>query len=874
MRSEVQIPLATAETMPCTECGRTFSLQRVPPFTPVFCSACGKEQSAAGQLGAYLVLGLLGKGGMGAVFRGIDPALDRPVAIKVLTEDAATGPAALEQFRREAKAAAQINHINVARIFAFGIEQGKPYIVMEFVKGRSLLDLIEEKGHLDVPFTLHIGVQAAEGLAAAAANDLVHGDVKPENILVDDEGSAKLIDFGLASLANQPGSREIWGTPYYISPERLKPGQQIDFRSDLYSLGGTLYHALTGRPPFEGETAVEVAKARLSTVPKSPSELRPSVDPAVSSIVMRALQREPGARYPSYTSMIGDMQRVSALLGGYSRRKKRSGFIVSSRQTSSILLPKPESQKRSPLAPLLIAGIALLAVGGAALFFLGKQPPPPERNTPVSPPEPMVLDPVAVTASSNERPPSARPGSSPGDVTQPGAGSQQLGNIPLFAFRDEATVEPGSTVLIDVLANDSRPDAIAPEIVETTVPSHGKASVTSSGKVSYRPNDGFEGKDTFDYTIRHSSGKTARAMVTVTVAPKPPPAPAPTPPRPAVATPAKPPAAGPNPPTNELAAAAPAAPAAAAPTAPEEPKFTSDPVRATFSPDDMVAYAPGRGGGVKGSSIMIDGGRKIWIKGHVWQALPIRYLVTTNTVLEFTVSLKKAGDIHSVGLDTQYKQMSEDKLLQLAGGAQTRSNRDYFTARNPPFEYTYRIPIGRYGTGPRSYLVIGTSDSGQNSDICFSDVAIHEFTNTTVAAQKPGMTYIVKQAGKKDVLKAGAMNTLEFDAGTGNLLDSGQQDHLEIEFKGLLSIAQAGKYKFQLSADDSVELLIDGKSVGKATVGNDVTTGEIQLTAGNHPMVVNYREETGAARLRIKWIPPGRKAPETIPANAILQPAR
>lgn len=883
MQGEVEIPLATAESMPCTECGRTFPVQRVPPFSRIFCSACGREQSAAGQLGAYLVLGLLGQGGMGAVFRGLDPALDRPVAIKLLTQDAAAGPDALEQFRREAKAAAQINHANVARIFAFGIEQRKPYIVMEFVDGRSVMDLIEERGPLDVPFVLHIAIQAAEGLAAAAANGLVHGDVKPENILVSENGTAKLIDFGLASLANQPGSREIWGTPYYISPERLKPGQQIDFRSDLYSLGGTIYHALTGKPPFEGTSAVEVAKARLTRMPPSPSEVRPSVDPAASNIVMRALQREPGARYPSYDSMVGDMRRVSATLGGYARRKKRSGILVSARQTSSIIMPRQETRKRSALVPLLLAAFALLSVGGAALFFLSG-PAPPMRPPPAPPlPDPVSVDPVALPTPSNERPTLAA-----ASVTTP-----QVGSVRLFAWRDEATVEPNASVLIDVLDNDAHPDGIAPEVTEVTDPPHGRATITSNGKVSYRPKPGYIGTDTFGYTIRHSSGQTAKSSVTVTIAKKtPPPSPpaAPPPPR--------------HPETNQATVLASAQTAASNATASAtgmvevatevEPPWPSDPIKANFSPDDLIPYAAARGGGVKGSSIILDDGRRIWLKGHIWQALPIRYSVTTNTVLEFSVSLKRTGEVHSIGLDSQCRTMGDERLFQLAGGAQTRSNRDYFSPRSAPFDFTYRIPVGRYSTGPRSYLVIGSSDSSQAADISFSDVRIYEYTNvaatvagshtpstppesgrqpSTAAPQKrlvPGLKFTLRERGKNEILKSGNLPSLQFDPGKGSILGSGRSDNVDAEFTGLLNIPKEGPYRFVISANDSAELLVDNKSLGKAELDKDLTTGEIPLTIGRHPLTIRLHEGTAECFLRVKWIQPGRSLPEAIPSTAIV----
>lgn len=724
MQDECPIPLTTAKTMPCSACKKTFALQDIAPFSRVFCSFCGSQQEAAGQLGSYLVLGLLGRGGMGAVFRGLDPALDRTVAIKVLSASSATGPHALDQFRREAKAAAQISHVNVARIFAFGIEQGQPYIVMEFVRGQSLMGHIDDHGPLEVSFALHVATQATEGLAAAAANALVHGDVKPENILVDSTDTAKLIDFGLASLANQPGSREIWGTPYYISPERLTPGHQIDFRSDLYSLGGTIYHALTGRPPFEGASAAEIAKARLKAMPPPPEQLRPGLDPDVSGIVMRALQREPASRYPSYNSMIGDMRRTSERLGAYSRQKKRSGLLVSARRTSSIPPPRTESRKPSPFGRFLLAGVAILAFGGALLLSFNR----PKQNPPIQPLNNVTptttLETVPVTPPVNQSQPATAPNASIAPVP-----AVPESRVLLFALRDEVTTEPNTEVLIDVLANDTHPGGMAPQIVEVTDPSHGKVKITPKGKVSYRPTPNYKGTDTFNYSIRHSSGKTAKSSVTVTVADKPPPPP------PVVNTaPVDSPQVAAIPAGGASKDTPPATSIVAAITE-QEPPWPSNPIKADFTAEDLSTYAQGTSGKAKGSDIVLDNGRKIRLMGQTWKALPIRYEVTSNTVLECVFSSTRQGGVHAIGLDNQRKGMKEQMMFQLYGSNPSRANREYMNySRFAPAERGYRIPIGRYYTGRFSFLVVGSSDGTQSGDSTFRDVVLHEVTNSPTAA--------------------------------------------------------------------------------------------------------------------------------------------
>ena len=163
-----------------------------------------------------------------------------------------------------------------------------PYIAMELVPAGSLdKEMGKNPGTLDVAYVMRVGQQVADALALAAESGLVHGDVKPENVLFDTDGNAKLVDFGLAAM--QGDSDEIWGTPYYISPEKVRR-QKIDYRADIYSLGGTLYHVLTGVPPFDGPDPTAVVKARFNGPPKLPSEIRPEIPPEVDAIIMRMLE--------------------------------------------------------------------------------------------------------------------------------------------------------------------------------------------------------------------------------------------------------------------------------------------------------------------------------------------------------------------------------------------------------------------------------------------------------------------------------------------------------------------------------------------------------------------------------------------------------
>ena len=255
----------------------------------------------------------LGHGGMGGVYLARDKMLDRKVAIKVMLKSLGEDHAFVERFQREAQAAARLNHPNIAQIYSFGQENGMPYIAMELVSGGSLDKEMEANpGTLDPARVMKVGRQVADALALAAEQGLVHGDVKPENVLFDADGNAKLVDFGLAAM--QGDSSEIWGTPYYISPEKVRR-QKIDYRADIYSLGGTLYHALTGVAPFEGEDATAVVKARFNGPPRKPSEVRPGLPPEIDPLIMRMLELEPSMRYPTYQSLLGDFKRILAKMG-------------------------------------------------------------------------------------------------------------------------------------------------------------------------------------------------------------------------------------------------------------------------------------------------------------------------------------------------------------------------------------------------------------------------------------------------------------------------------------------------------------------------------------------------------------------------------
>ena len=309
----------------CPKCGAMLGVKGLPPFSVVQCPTCQFEFQVPARFGAFMLLQLLGAGGMGGVYRARDEGLNREVAIKVMLKSLGDDPQFVETFQREAQAAARLNHRHIAQIYSFGQEKGQPYIAMELVSGGSLDKMMAEQGPLDPTVVIHVGAQIAEGLSVAADAGMVHGDVKPENILFDTDKNAKLVDFGLSAMQSGPGN-EVWGTPYYIAPEKVRR-QKSDYRSDIYSLGGTLYHAITGMPPFEGVDATAVVKARFEGPPKPMSEIREGVPKEVEAIITRMLEVEPQTRFPTYGSLLGDMKRYLSKAGPV-RMEKSSKRIV------------------------------------------------------------------------------------------------------------------------------------------------------------------------------------------------------------------------------------------------------------------------------------------------------------------------------------------------------------------------------------------------------------------------------------------------------------------------------------------------------------------------------------------------------------------
>ena len=335
----------------CIKCGHLMDVSNLPAFVQIACPECGMQQRVPGKMGSFLLVDLLGKGGMGAVYRGRDTGLDRWVAVKVMQSSFGGNPAFVETFRREAQAAAALNHPNIVQIYSFGVAHGQPFMAMELLEGGRLDQMIAKGEFLNEAMVLKIGADVAEGLGAAANINLIHGDVKPENILLDNNGIAKVVDFGLARFKEQSEgggtSKGIWGTPYYIAPEKLR-GHPSDARSDIYSLGGTLFHALALKPPFDGETPMDVVKARLKHAAPILRSVRSGINHEVEAIVGRMLDADPGRRYPNYPSVLSDIRRVLPQLNP----PTMPAFGAPGKKGGKIILSKKKSVSASVSAPV------------------------------------------------------------------------------------------------------------------------------------------------------------------------------------------------------------------------------------------------------------------------------------------------------------------------------------------------------------------------------------------------------------------------------------------------------------------------------------------------------------------------------------------
>jgi len=292
------------------------------------------------QLGRYEVLGELGQGAMGVVYKAKDPLIDRVVAIKTINLGLALDEKEEyeERFYQEAKAAGRLNHPNIVTIYDVGRSGEVAYIAMEFLQGRELREIMNEPGSLSVGRVLDIAAQVAQGLAYAHEHDIVHRDVKPSNIMVIRDGHVKITDFGIARMASSAVRTQtgmVLGSPKYMSPEQVM-GKSIDQRSDIFSLGVMLYEMLAGQTPFKGENVNAIMYQTLNSVPAPPNTLNPDVPEMINFIVAKALAKGVDDRYHNAKDFAADLRACRDTLPTSDRQSDVSKLHLGADKKSSL----------------------------------------------------------------------------------------------------------------------------------------------------------------------------------------------------------------------------------------------------------------------------------------------------------------------------------------------------------------------------------------------------------------------------------------------------------------------------------------------------------------------------------------------------------
>ena len=355
-------PGKVPDSINCHSCGAILDLTGQVGFTHVECKHCGELSVVPLQFGDFLLLNRIGIGGMGTVYKAIDLPLNRYLALKILLKKLSTNPAFISSFTHEAQAGASVNHPNVAQVYSFGEIDNQYYLSMELCERGSLDDRITKLGKLPETEVLSIGRQIASALRLAGQRGLLHRDVKPGNILFNSDGVPKIVDFGLArgdggdvGAVEGQASEQIWGTPYYVAPEKLR-GHSEDVRSDIYSLGATLFHALTGQPPVDTGAAGKMAAKHTTQPALSLKTFVPGIHERTTEVIARMLAKDPAERYESYDELVEELTQAQEAL--------------EAAQDIQVAVAAPRGESSSIVS--LVGTLAALAVAVAVVWFVWK----------------------------------------------------------------------------------------------------------------------------------------------------------------------------------------------------------------------------------------------------------------------------------------------------------------------------------------------------------------------------------------------------------------------------------------------------------------------------------------------------------------------
>ncbi|HEX9102778.1 MAG TPA: serine/threonine-protein kinase, partial [Polyangia bacterium] len=361
-------------------------------------------------IGRYVDLQLLGQGGMGAVYRGRDPELDRPVAIKVMLH---ATPDFVQRFRREAQSIARLAHANIVQVYDFGVDgDGNPYFVMELIDGTPLDEIVRTRGKLPPLEVVRLGKQAAAGLAAAHRAAIVHRDVKPSNLIVDGRGHLKLVDFGIARMesgAQLTNAAALMGTPGYMAPEQAS-GKKVDARADIYALGMTMFELLAGGPAFTSDDPIALVVMNIQNPLPDLRVFAPGTPDELVQLVEMMVQKDPEARIQSCDAVVAALEDIEARLRtGTASFDKRTDQAAAAIPATNVHASRPPAvdaavaaglqrfaipddrapKSKAPLAVGVGVGVVVLAAGIGLVAMMNRkpvvetvQPPPIVDKTP------------------------------------------------------------------------------------------------------------------------------------------------------------------------------------------------------------------------------------------------------------------------------------------------------------------------------------------------------------------------------------------------------------------------------------------------------------------------------------------------------------
>lgn len=345
----------------------------------------------------YKITERVGLGGMAEVYRAQDNVLGRIVAVKVMLPQYAADPTFTQRFRQEAASAAKLQSPYIVSIYDWGLDDDTYYIVMEFLRGTDLKTAIKERGSINQRKAAEIGSQVAQALSVAHASNIIHRDIKPQNIMIQPDGNIKVMDFGIARAGDAGLSQTstVLGTAHYVSPEQAQ-GKELTPASDIYSLGIVLYEAVTGRLPFDGTDAVSVAVKQVNEIPALPSSINPNIDPTLETIIMKAMEKDPARRFQSASEMrhalndwlagrpvnVGDVSTMKTQVMGGPVPVIDGGstaVLPATADTSNTTVkgfhssdPEPKKSKRGPIIAGIVAVLAIIAIV-AGVFAMNNQ---------------------------------------------------------------------------------------------------------------------------------------------------------------------------------------------------------------------------------------------------------------------------------------------------------------------------------------------------------------------------------------------------------------------------------------------------------------------------------------------------------------------